>query len=165
LIYNDKDEPIFDSEAEGIEIDGVYTGPGSDNELKTGKFFEMDDRDQNGRPEIYFEEHGYASDPPRRLIIEETEGIYKVLFYDFLKDIAYRDFNNDGKPELFGYTRLGQIPLNPLVMTIMWQNLKNTCQGSTTGWKACRPMGISTYNRARDLSPCLILSTPEIIIR
>lgn len=102
LIYETADgteKLVFDSEKSGI-TDFCGVGFGKDEMIRIA------DDDGNGRLEIYLSEYGFASDPCRLGIIEKKGG-YHVLYFGFLDDFQYKDYDNDGNLEISGVTAMG----------------------------------------------------------
>jgi len=113
---NKIEEKVFDLNEEGYSIDGNYIN-------NTKELIVISDNNKDDIVELYFEEWAYASDPPRKLIIQKIDNEYKILFFDKIYDITFEDIDGDELLELYGQTVSGgQTSINKGFVTVFKMN-------------------------------------------
>ncbi|HBF37071.1 MAG TPA: hypothetical protein DDW50_07095 [Firmicutes bacterium] len=100
LIYRigyKNEELVFDSVKAGInDFRGVHIGK--------NQWIRIADEDQDGSPEIYIRERALAKTPGRLGIIEKVNDQFSVVFFGYLDDYGYKEF--DHHLVLYGKTSL-----------------------------------------------------------
>ncbi len=95
ILNNKKENLIFDSQKEGLSIEGTYF----DNPRELLRIVDLN---KNGMSEIYLTEQDTSTDT--LTIIEKRKGNYRIMYHGMIHNYRYEDFDNDGTLEFYGIT-------------------------------------------------------------